>query len=239
MSKIFGIEINKHTKKSFFADIERSLSSKNESPLFIVTLNPEIALLAKKDPDYAKIIQRACPVIDGFGIKLMMAIKRVKAGERITGVEICDFLFKQAQKAKKKVMVVALKDGWSKVSDIQKVISQRYPGVECSVITEEQFAEDRNIIIDPDILIVSLGAPRQEKLIAETLKRFPSIQVTIGAGGTFDYWTGNKPRAPRILRRVGMEWLWRLAIQPNRFRRIVNAVIIFPFNALIDTNGKN
>ncbi len=79
----------------------------------------------------------------------------------------------------------------------------------------------------PDILLVALGAPKQEKWIAENLPKLPSVKLAIGVGGTFDFISGLVRRAPRFMRALGFEWLWRLLIQPWRFRRIFNATIKF------------
>ena len=80
----------------------------------------------------------------------------------------------------------------------------------------------------PDVLFVALGAPRQEKWIYDNLREIPSVKLAIGVGGAFDFISGNVKRAPKFMRRLGLEWLWRLIIQPWRVRRIFNAVIVFP-----------
>lgn len=72
----------------------------------------------------------------------------------------------------------------------------------------------------PDIILVGIGFPRQEKLMAELIDRIPH-GVFIGEGGTFDFdqFGGHKPRAPRLLQRIGLEWLWRLGLEPSRIKR--------------------
>lgn len=69
-----------------------------------------------------------------------------------------------------------------------------------------------------DILFVAFGAPKQEFWIAEHLKDLP-VKIAIGVGGAFDYISGTVPRAPRFLRNIGLEWLFRLIVQPWRIRR--------------------
>jgi N-acetylglucosaminyldiphosphoundecaprenol N-acetyl-beta-D-mannosaminyltransferase len=78
-----------------------------------------------------------------------------------------------------------------------------------------------------DILFVAYGAPRQEKWIAENLPKIP-VKVAMGVGGAFDFIAGRKKRAPLTLRRLGLEWFWRLAQEPQRFPRILNATVKFP-----------
>ena len=86
----------------------------------------------------------------------------------------------------------------------------------------------------PAILFVALGAPKQEKWINENLKKMPNVKLAIGVGGAFDFISGNIKRAPNFIRLLGLEWLWRLIIQPWRIKRVLNAIIIFPLLILRD-----
>lgn len=81
----------------------------------------------------------------------------------------------------------------------------------------------------PHLLLVAFGAPQQDLWIAQHLAELPSVRVAIGVGGTFDFLAGMRRRAPQILQRLGLEWLWRLFREPWRIRRIWNAVVVFPF----------
>jgi N-acetylglucosaminyldiphosphoundecaprenol N-acetyl-beta-D-mannosaminyltransferase len=72
----------------------------------------------------------------------------------------------------------------------------------------------------PHVLLVAYGAPKQELWIDRMGDRLPGVAVAIGVGGAFDYLTGRVPRAPMWMRRVGMEWLFRLGQQPWRIRRM-------------------
>ena len=76
---------------------------------------------------------------------------------------------------------------------------------------------------------MALGAPWQEKFIYHNLPKLPSVKLAIGVGGAFDFLTGKIQRAPKLLRILGLEWLWRLLKQPWRVKRIYNAVIVFPW----------
>lgn len=83
-------------------------------------------------------------------------------------------------------------------------------------------------VFPPAILFVALGAPKQEKWIAENLKKMPDVKLAVGVGGAFDFISGRVKRAPKFMRTLGMEWLWRLIIQPWRIERIFKAVVVFP-----------
>jgi 8-oxo-dGTP pyrophosphatase MutT (NUDIX family) len=81
----------------------------------------------------------------------------------------------------------------------------------------------------PEIMLLSLGAPHQEKVIYQNLSKLPSVKLAIGIGGALDFITGQAIRAPKLLRSIGLEWLWRLIKKPARRRRIFNAVLVFPY----------
>ena len=77
----------------------------------------------------------------------------------------------------------------------------------------------------PKILLVGLGSPKQEKWIYENLAKIPSVKVAIGVGGAFDFISGRIKRAPEFLQKIGLEWLWRLVLQPWRIKRVSKGVI--------------
>jgi len=83
------------------------------------------------------------------------------------------------------------------------------------------------------LLLVAYGAPKQDLWIAKHLSKMPTVRVAIGVGGTFDFLSGTIKRAPRWLRSLGLEWLWRLILQPWRIKRIWTAVVIFPMLVLM------
>lgn len=85
---------------------------------------------------------------------------------------------------------------------------------------------------EADILICNFGAPYQEKFIFHNIKKIPTVKLAIGLGGSFDFLTGKIKRAPKIMRFIGLEWLWRLFKQPKRIKRIFRAVIVFPLKLL-------
>ena len=88
--------------------------------------------------------------------------------------------------------------------------------------------------IDPAVVLVGLGAPKQERWIDRHAGALPGTKVLMGVGGAFDIWAGDLPRAPRWLRGAGLEWAWRLALQPRRLPRIFRATVVFLVRAATD-----
>jgi len=79
------------------------------------------------------------------------------------------------------------------------------------------------------LLFVAFGAPKQDLWIARNLKKLPSVKIAMGVGGALDFLSGRKKRAPRWMQAIGIEWLWRLILEPRRVGRIWNAVVVFPW----------
>lgn len=104
---------------------------------------------------------------------------------------------------------------------------KKYPGLKIVGVHNGYFdeKEEKKIIQDikkkaPSILLVGLGAPKQEKWIYDNI-RLVGAKVAIGVGGSFDVMAGNVKRAPKIFRRLGLEWFHRLITQPTRWRRMM------------------
>lgn len=100
-------------------------------------------------------------------------------------------------------------------------------------------AEDASAIIKrinesgAHILLVAYGAPAQDFWINRHLMNFTTVRVAVGVGGTFDFLAGTVKRAPKLFRKAGLEWLWRLLLQPWRIGRIFTATVRFPLLVLL------
>ena len=99
---------------------------------------------------------------------------------------------------------------------------------------------DNRVIIEhinavkPEILFVALGHGKQERWIFKNLEKLPSVKIAMGVGGAFDFFSGRIKRAPLIMQEAGLEWLWRLILEPSRYKRIWKAVIVFPIYCLME-----
>ena len=112
-------------------------------------------------------------------------------------------------------------------SEASKRISVKYKGIKIVGYRNGYFTskDESQIIADiravsPDLLLVGLGSPKQEKWIYDNL-RFTGARVAIGVGGSFDVMAGNVKRAPVLFQKFGLEWLYRLIKQPSRFMRML------------------
>jgi N-acetylglucosaminyldiphosphoundecaprenol N-acetyl-beta-D-mannosaminyltransferase len=234
---IFGIKIGKDKEKDILNKCFNALNKgKNGKPLFMVTLNPEILLNAKKDRGYRKIINSfRLRVIDGFGIKLVSWLKKRPIGDRISGADLAKTLLERAEKLNLKIGIVFNKNGLSSEKEIKNIFKDSKQ-VNFLGIDRKNKNPDLKKIEGSHLVLVALGHPEQETLIYYHISQLSEVKLAIGIGGTLDFWTGKKKRAPEILRKIGLEWFWRLIIQPSRFKRIFRATIIFPFLAIVKKN---
>ncbi|MFH1522413.1 MAG: WecB/TagA/CpsF family glycosyltransferase [Patescibacteria group bacterium] len=235
MINILGVNISDLNKKEILNKLDDFLNSGNQH--YITTPNPEIILKAIKDEEFFYIIHKSSLAIpDGVGLKFAgwLVGKNIK---RFTGADLAKNILNIAQAKKLKVAILNMEDGLSRKEDLEKVLNNLYSKLSTKIINVGRGvqllslgAKSTNNLINfkPDILFVTLGAPYQEKIIYHILPKLPSVKLAIGVGGAFDFLTGKIKRAPKFMRIIGLEWLWRLFKQPRRWKRIYNAVIVFP-----------
>lgn len=202
---------------------------------WIVTANPEILLQAKRDKTYRAILNQAnLRVADGVGLTLIARLRGHKL-HRVTGVDLAEAVAKTAKK-------LALIGGEGENIAERALKYLNVPGIalQGGRVNADGSGDSTNdeaihqlILEAPDVLLVAFGHPKQERWIAKNLPNLPSVRRVIGIGGAVDYWAGALPRAPKWMRALGLEWLFRLFHEPHRIKRIWNAVVIFPILALI------
>jgi len=231
---ILGINISLYDRNDVLAKIELFLSTNKQ--IFIITPNPEFILEAQKNEEFFYILNKADLAIpDGVGLKFagFLLGHNIK---RISGADLVKDILAILKKNKLKAVILNWRQSISSMEEINHAIKLRYPSLSYMVKSINKEGSDAPFIeinkFKPDILFVTLGSPAQEKLIYHNLAKMPSVKIGMGVGGSFDFLTNKIKRAPKILRIIGLEWLWRLAIEPWRWRRIVNAVIIFPLQFL-------
>lgn len=225
-----------------------NLTLEHGEQVFIVTANSEILLTAKHNPAYWEILRQAnLRLVDSFGLKIA-GLLRGAFCHRLAGVDFAERLMQESLKRGWKVALIGGKPG---VAD-KAAWKTREAYRDLSVMAEsggrvgndgsddETGAEARMRLTQfaPDVLLVAFGHPKQEAWIARNLKEFPSVKIAMGVGGTLDYWSGEKRRAPVFLRIMGLEWLYRFFQEPQRWKRMLNAVVVFPILFLISKISK-
>jgi len=173
---------------------------------------------AQKDEKFRNILNSAdfC-LCEGRGLYLAARFLGKKLKQEINGVELIYNLNSNLKSQNSKLFLFG---GTEEIIErVAKKLGNSVVGYEHGYQDLEKAIERINSV-KPDILLVGLGSPKQEKFIYENFKKMPSVKVAIGVGGAFDFISGRVKRAPRIIQKIGLEWLWRLILQPKRFKRI-------------------
>lgn len=171
-------------------------------------------------------------VPDGIGVvKAANYIGITEINERITGVDISYKLLELANKYSKSIYLLgASKDV---IELTVKNINKEYPKVNILGYSDGYVDNKDDIFkriknISPDIVLVALGVPKQELLIAKHYDSF-SKGIFVGVGGTFDVISGTKKRAPQIIQKLNIEWLYRIIGNKERIKRFYDSNVKFIF----------
>ncbi|KKR88260.1 MAG: Teichoic acid biosynthesis protein [Candidatus Wolfebacteria bacterium GW2011_GWB1_41_12] len=206
---------------------------KNEGKKFyLVTPNPELLMIARRDESYKKVLNNAeLALPDGIGVVIAGKILGKPLKARITGV---DFVYNFCNAIAKQPITVGFLGGGPNVAEkASKCLIKKYPGLKVGFAYEDwppqSVVSSQESVVSCDLLFVAFGSPKQEKWIAENLDMLP-VKAAMGVGGAFDFISGKVRRAPKFVRGLGLEWLFRLAIQPWRIKR---QVALIKFTALV------
>ena len=199
--------------------------------MFIITANPETMMIGDSNEgmDQALCSPESTIVPDGIGVvKAAEQLGKTMHG-RVTGVELSAYLINHVGTTGKSVYFYGAKQ---EVLDalIAKVKAD-YP--EINIVgshngygnCDDQVFEEI-VSLQPDLVLVALGIPRQEILINKYLDKF-SKGIFIGVGGSFDVLSGTKKRAPAIFCKLNLEWLYRIMKEPKRFSRFFRSNVRF------------
>lgn len=234
----FGIKISNRPKKENIAIVESFVKDREKTHL-VVTLNGEMTSKAFNDPEFLNILRDADLVIpDGIGIVWGARKFGKRIMYRIPGIEFAWDLLKASEEknyrvyflgAKEKVLGKAIEKIRSEFPklDIAGYHSGYFDKTEESEIIEE--INNKNI----DILFAGMGGGKQEKWIRRHKEL--NVPVAIGVGGSFDVWSGKVRRAPRLVQKIGFEWLYRMLIQPARLFRMKH-IVLFVIKVLFKKN---
>lgn len=207
----------------------------------VVTVNPEFVMEAQRNPIFRGVLSAAdLATPDGFGLLLVARLRKTPFRGRVTGVELSERLAAESAKRGWRIFFLGAAEGVAE--EAAQRLAKRYPGMQIAgcYAGSPQVGDEleiRRIVQEakPDILLVAYGHPAQDLWIARN-QPVMQVPVAIGVGGVFDYVAGRVQRAPFLLRKFGLEWLYRLWKQPWRWRRIVTAVPVFLAAALSEPN---
>jgi len=190
---------------------------------YVVTPNAEIAWICRKEPAVGKLVANAELVLaDGVGITLGAKILGRPLQARVPGSDFIAHLFEKMAERGQSVFLYGAKPGVAKTAG-ERIIEQ-FPGLHV-VGTADGYGADDPVAeaireAAPDLLLVCLGAPKQEQWMAAH-QGYLDTGLMAGLGGVLDMFAGVVERAPERWRKLGLEWLYRLLKEPRRAKRML------------------
>lgn len=221
---ICGVEIDRYSFDEVIELIvKHTLTS--EKPEYVVTPNAMHILLLQKDAEFRKIYSKSFLVVPD-GVSLLWAAKFLQTplNGRVNGTDLFEKICAIA--AQKNLKVFLLGGRPRAAQQAKEVLQARHPnltivGTYCPPYGFESQPKELDLInsqikaVSPDILFVGLGAPKQEKWIAANYLDL-GVPISIGIGVSFELVANMVTRAPVWMQKAGLEWLFRLIVEPQR-----------------------
>lgn len=192
----------------------------------ICTVNPEFVIMAQSDPRFYAVLHRAdLNIIDGWGAVWALRLRGVDVPQRVTGSDGLPMIAERGAREGWRLFLLGAGEGVAEKA--AEILRQRYKNLQIvGTYGGSPAPEEAETIIslvnaaNADVLCVAYGAPAQDLWIDAHRERL-NVRVALGVGGSLDFIAGIVPRAPRWMRRWGLEWLYRLYLQPSRWRRML------------------
>jgi len=221
---ILGVKVDSITINDAADKIFGFLSGDRCAKVF--TPNSEIIMMGYKDPEFAKVLNGAdLLTADGIGVVKAAQILRKPVPERAAGFDITCKLLEKVSKSDFSVFLFGGKPGVAELA--KEKLEEKYPGIKISGMRNGYFKDEDNEEIIKEIndsgaelLLVCLGAPKQEKWISEYAEKL-NCRAALGVGGSLDVFAGTVERAPEFYCKHGLEWFYRLKKEPWRAKRMM------------------
>jgi len=221
--RILGSRIDPVSSRTALDDVLRFLQS--QDPHHVVTGNTLMFLAAQEDPELHEILEKAALVVpESWGIRWASRLHGQPLAQFTPGIDFMLEICRAIEAGGHSVFLLGSAPGVAE--EAGEVLSRRYPGLKVVGTGHGYFKppEEPSVIRrvrerQPSLLFVGMGMPAQEKWIARNLQAL-GVPVVMGVGGSFDVLSGRLRRAPAWVRRLGIEWSYRLIQEPWRWRRI-------------------
>ena len=221
---ILGVQFDNVTMKEAILKCENFLASNTGN--LVVTPNPEIVMRAQDDKEFKEIINHAELVVpDGIGIIKAGKIQNTPLKERVAGYDLICNLLEKYKDGSATFYFWGSKPGYAQ--EAKEKLERKYPnikivGTHTGYFTPEEETQIVNEIktLQPDILLVGTGAPKQEKIIHK-YQHEGFFKIGIGCGGSIDVLAGKVKRAPKLFIKLHLEWFYRLLKEPTRWKRML------------------
>lgn len=221
--ELFGVNIDAVNMEKAVALLKDFCNEDRVHPVY--TANSEMIMAASKDSQFKDILNAGDMVTaDGAGVILASKILGLDLPQKVSGIDLVRAMLPVAAQARIPFYLLGGKPGVAR--DAARNMERDYPGLDIRGYSHGYFTagEEKDIIDDINrsgalILLVALGAPRQENWIHKN-RDILKPRVCIGVGGTLDVFSGRTKPTPEFIRRWGFEWLHRLCKEPWRYKRM-------------------
>lgn len=205
--------------------VDRALALIDEkSAAYVVTPNPEIVMRAREDESFRAAINGAALVLpDGVGVVKGAAMLGAPMPEKVPGIDFASGVMEKLALRGGSVFLFGAKPGVAEAAG--ETLSAAHPGLVIAGTADGYFTDDAPIVSriresEPDLLLVCLGAPKQELWMQKYTGTLP-VGLMAGLGGSLDVFAGTVKRAPEAWQKLGLEWLYRLLKEPSRIGRMM------------------
>lgn len=224
---IHGVKIHNVTMQEAVELIQTWVSESSTVSHAVYTPNSEIIMQAQRNNELKNILNGAdLLVADGAGVILASKILRAPIKEKVSGIDLVKKLFKAFSEKNVSFYILGGQPGVAEMAAVN--IIAKHQKIKIVGYEHGYFKpEDENELIqkinsaEPDILLVGLGAPKQEFWISSNMHRL-KCKILIGIGGSIDVFAGKVSLTPEFIRKAGFEWLHRLIREPRRIKRMMD-----------------
>ncbi len=209
---------------------------------YVVTPNSEIVYMARHDAELKELLNGAAlSLADGVGILHAAKLQGKPIHEKVAGVEFAVDLMEAMAREQRTVYLMGAKPGVA--LQAAENLKKRYPGLKVAGCRDGYFKKDEEALESirkaghVDLILVCLGAPKQEHFIHD---HFDEIDATLfcGLGGSLDIYAGVAQRAPQFYVDHGLEWFYRLKKEPWRYKRMARLPVFLACAAKDKLTGK-
>lgn len=196
---------------------------------YVVTPNPEFILAAEKDAEFRQVLNSAHLVLpDGIGVIYSAKLLGTPLKGRVPGIEFAQGMLAELDRRGGRLFLLGAKPGVAEQAG--KNICAQHPNIVLCGTHDGYFKEDEPVVeqiraAQPDLLFVCLGAPRQEKWMAQ-FGPVTGARLAAGLGGSLDVFAGTVQRAPRLWQKLNLEWAYRLMKEPKRIGRMAKLPLV-------------
>lgn len=227
---VFGLPFPNKNQKEIRQIVSHALTVRNNFRIF--TPNPEMLWQVRNDASLLSLLCSADLLLpDGIGVLLSARLSGQRLPETVTGIDTAEWLLTQAQKQRLSVFLLGGKRGVAEEAERRLLL--RFPylticGTHHGYFDKNPNGSENQAVLrkiqnaKPDLLFVCFGFPLQERWITDNTPLLASLRLSVGLGGALDIWSGRLHRAPKIIRLLRCEWLWRALAEPRRWKKLIH-----------------